>query len=460
MKQIKVKIKPDIFSYDTYVTAQATSGVGTLTVKSITDFAINQNLMIGDLGGESSEIVKTHGSTAPTGSTITLSANLAFTHPIYSKVKISAYDQIEFSHAATVTGVKTVMATKTIDVQRLENIYEDSTYTSGYYFYRFVNSIPAPDTYSDYSDPIPFDGFTADTVDAAIKYALKRNKLDSYTKYVDFDFCIDEINTCLRFITGKLKRWSKLQEFDYPLGQTECGVNQFVLPDDIWENENNKSILNVRLGSGQNLKWLRKEQWDIMMEGVNKSAVSVEGTVGATTLTIENSYDFADSGSVDYWISGTLHTLTYTGVTRSTTAGVLTGIPASGDGSITVTTPVGTNIWQGESIGEPMYYTVYYGSLFIWYLPSANYDNGNIVLDYYTAPVSVESEGDYLDVFRYDAVKYWLTAAIRGQLKNDGKKDLKDGDLEMSLQIIKDYVSTELPAHSKKSYPFINGIKY
>ena len=204
MKQIKVKIKSDIFSYDTFITSQAASGGSTLSVKNIANFAINQVLLIGDLGGNNSELIKTHASTAPTGTTITLASNLIFTHSVYTKATVIAYDQVEFSHADTQTGIKSVLNTKNIDVSNLETIYEDSSETAGFYFYRFKNTIGT--TYSSYSDPIPYDGFESNTVSAIIKYALKRNKLESYTKYVDFDFCIDEINSSLNYITGKLKR--------------------------------------------------------------------------------------------------------------------------------------------------------------------------------------------------------------------------------------------------------------
>jgi len=38
------------------------------------------------------------------------------------------------------------------------------------------------------------------------------------------------------------------------LGQTNRGINKFALPDDIAEDENNKSIYNVRTGNGTILK--------------------------------------------------------------------------------------------------------------------------------------------------------------------------------------------------------------
>ena len=32
--------------------------------------------------------------------------------------------------------------------------------------------------------------------------------------------------------------------------------------------------------------------------------------------------------------------------------------------------------------------------------------NMNVYIDFYTAPTSVDSEGDIVDIFRYNAVKY------------------------------------------------------
>ena len=59
-------------SIQTVLTADMASGSATLTVKNITGFAINQILVIGNFGNEGAEVIKTHASTAPTGSTITL----------------------------------------------------------------------------------------------------------------------------------------------------------------------------------------------------------------------------------------------------------------------------------------------------------------------------------------------------------------------------------------------------
>src|SRR5579872_3970102 len=73
----------DSFSIDpikTFLIADSASGSSTITVRNITGFAVNQILLIGEPGLQGSEIIKTHSSTAPSGSTITLAANTALAH--------------------------------------------------------------------------------------------------------------------------------------------------------------------------------------------------------------------------------------------------------------------------------------------------------------------------------------------------------------------------------------------
>ena len=517
----------NFFSHQTYITSQAASGVGTLTVKNINNFAINQVLLIGKLGAEGSEIIKTHASTAPSGTTVTLAANLANTHPIYTKVTVILFDQIEFSHTTTATGAKNPMvssiqatittssanttftATRVTDASAwtlsavavgmiaktsggnyglitavsdasdyvdvsawlpstptdgetvtihsptsipADNEFtrlDDLVYTSGFYFVRYRNSIT--NDYSDYIGAIPYAGMGENTVRQVIDKALVNNKLDSFTDKITQQFCLDQINESLRFITGRLKnaRWSKLQTFGYVLGQTARGTYSYTLPSDIWENENNKSIIRVYLGANKNasLRWKSKNEFDNIMADTILNTVRTAASAADTSLLIDNSYDFADDGTVNVYISGTKYAITYTGVTRSATAGVLTGVPASGTGSITVTIAADTNVWQDETEGTPTFYTVYGNTLYLYPITDVSNDNMNVILDYYTAPTSVDTDEDELDVFRYDACTAWLTWKIRMLLKNDGVLDLQDGDYTIFVQNINDYINGEKPAH-------------
>jgi len=86
----------------TYLSAAVSASGESLTVQSINKFAVNQILFIGELGDEKSEIVKTHASTAPSGTTITLvSGGVTYDHPIDTKVYIIDYDQVVFYHSTS-----------------------------------------------------------------------------------------------------------------------------------------------------------------------------------------------------------------------------------------------------------------------------------------------------------------------------------------------------------------------
>jgi hypothetical protein len=435
-----------------YLSDDIAAGVSSITIDNIAGFAINQILMIVEPGNETAEIVKTHSTTVPASGVVTLAAATKFAHTQGTRVYIIDWDQVEFSWGALT--ISTAVLT-TIDIQsdQVMTQYTDTTYSSGNYFLRFKNSITG--VFSDYSDPIPWGGFAEDSVGAIIEYALKRNKTD-FTDNVDHDFCIREINACLKVIRGKLKKWHSLQGFDYELGTTSRGVNKATMPADSWQYSN-KSVLAIRIGLGEPLTYKDKIEWVEEMEGVAHTTLSADASTGATTVTLTDTDDFADSGTI--MVKG--QEITYTALDRTTK--VASGIPASGDGSITSALTSGDDVWQGDyEEGEPSIFTVNGGELYYWPMPSASEVNRNILLDYWKEAPTVETDGDTLDISRFDMVKYWLTWAIRGQLKNDGMRDPADSDYALFSEGLNDAIKIELRTHGNKykTRPQLNQISF
>lgn len=426
---------------ESFLAADAAAAATAITVESIVGFAVNLILIIVDPGNEKTEIIKTHASTAPTGTTVTLASGLVFAHSQGTKIYIIDWDQVEFSHAATITGTKSVLATIAIQADQTETIYKDTAQTSGYYFIRFKNTIDT--SYSDYSDPIPYGGYTDNTLGKAIAYALKRNKTE-YTDNVDHDFMVEEANLCLQYARGELKKWHQLQSFDYILGQTSRGIYKFALPSDAWQYSN-KSVLGFRIGDGENLTYYDKTEWETELEGVEHTTLAADAAIGATSITLTNSYDFEDSGTV--MIKG--QEITYTANNRAT--GVLSGIPASGTGSITAALNSGDDVWQGDyDEGEPDKFTVYGGYAYFWPMCDASNINKNAFMDYWKEAPSVDSDNDTLDQKRYDMIRYWLVWVVRAQIKNDGIRDENDGDFRMFQKVLSKAVIEELRTHGNK----------
>jgi len=410
---------------ESFLTADIASGSSTITVANITGFAINQVLVINPFG-ERAEIILTHASTAPSGTTITLKATTTTgqTHYAGEKVYLISYDQVEISNAATATGSKSVLTTANLQPDKTEFVYNDTAGSTGYYFARFKNSITS--VFSSYTDPLLVAGWERNTVGFMINQALRDLDLD-FSEKVTVSDCYSWLTSGMKEIQGKLKRWPEHYSFNAILGQVQRGTNIVAMPTDAYDTETNKSLIAVRIGVDQKLTYLDPMAFDQELVDVASTQVTTQATSGQTTLAINNSYDFADSGTVDVYISNVKYSITYTGVTRSSSAGVLTGVPASGTGSISVTIPVNTYVWQGETEGTPTWFTVRNGNIEFWPLADGSHDNTNMRGDYSHVATSVDSDGDTIDYQRYDMLQDYLTWRIKMKSSNNGELDRNDG---------------------------------
>ena len=442
----------------TILTADVAAAGTALTVLDNAGFAQNQKLLIGQLGKEQTEL-KVVNAAVSAGTSLTSTA-VTFAHSIGSPLKRMLFDQWRLYGNSTNTTVgATLIATIDVQVDAPSTTYVNTGTEYTYYFVLAYDSV-AGITSTDYSDGvINATSYTENSVGSLINASLDDAKAKMNEKITTAWF-LRNINECLTFITGKLKRWSFLQHFDYSLGSSLRGSFQYTLPTDITDANSPKSILGVRVGTGSNLLYLDKTEWEVKLRDVSQTQVRTEASATDTTLDVDNSYDFNDTGSVSVYVSGTKYTLTYTGVTRSTTAGVLTGIPASGTGSISVTIPVDTNVWQGEDEGQPSYFRVDDGSLYIYPLPDGSNDYKNVTLDYYTKKTAVDSMSDTVEPPRYDAIKHWLTWKLRSQNNASGQLDMTDGDKVMFDTILTDMIRHEISGQKARKKRNINGIFY
>ena len=414
----------------TFITSDVSSGGADIVLDNPSEYSAGKLVLIGKFGNETSEIAEVDSVSS---STITLTTNLSFSHSQGAVVYVIDYDQIEISHAATTTGTKTVLSTIDIEANNVRTDYKDSTASGGYYFTRFSDG-----SYnSEYSDAIPFGGWTDDQVGHLIEYALKRNKT-TFTNNVDHDFCIDEINNCLKYIHGKRKKWSKLQEFDYVLGQTEDSEWAFAVPSTMW-GYSNKSVLDIHLEEYGSLEYKDEREWNEMLEDARYDTLSAAALDEAIAVVLTNSFGFGDSGTAQ----SRGDTITYTA--NDTTTGTLTCSAldnALADGSM---------VWGGDfDEGQPKYYTVKEGYVYVYPVPDSNYDNINLMLDYWKEAPSVDSDADTIDISRYDMVKAYLTAVIRWQKDNDGKVDLNDGDYALFEKKLDDCIRIEMNTTGQK----------
>lgn len=408
----------------TNLNASADSGASTITVFNIKGFSEGNYYVAINPGNGNAEIVKMHASTAPSVNTIILATTLANNHNANEPVYFIRYNQIEFSNSATAGGTKstTGLGNKDIQIDKLWTICPDNTNSSGYAFARFYASDGG--AYSNYSAAAPYANADFNTVEYLINETLAEAKL-KFTENLTTDYLIKQINECLRDIRRYKNKLSWAQSFNAILGQTSQGQFRFSAPSDIYDKYSFKAIDAIRIGGEPALIKVDPNYFfNRLMANIHFTQVRTTGAVGAITLEIDNSYDFDDSGSITVGSQ----TITYTGVTRSATAGVLTGVPASGTGAIATQIEVDDWVFQGETSSEPKYWTMFNGYIYIYPLPSSTWDNFNLNCDYFKTITSVDSLDDAVDYIQFDLIKYWLKWKSKAMEKNDGELNLQDSD--------------------------------
>ena len=420
--------------YHSNLKSDIASGVSSFTIYSISQFAINQVILIGEFGNEGSEIIKTHASTAPTGFTVTLASNLAKPHAKDAPVYIIPYDQIEFSWSATLTGSKTVLATSNVDPEMDTMTYEDATNTSGYYFTRYKNSIGS--SFSDYSDGVPFSGLPTNTVGYAIDTAMTELKA-KFTEDLTFSMCIGFAKQMLSLVRGKLKSWNKYKEYNQNFGTVSMGVRRFTLPSAVYDQNSNKSILNLRVGDALPLVPVDRSEYLQMTEDVSYTEIATLAVVGGTSLVLDDTSDLDDSGSIDIYVSGTKYTVEYTANTKSTNTLTVAAT------QITYAFPVDSPVWQGIEENDIQYFSVQDGYVYVWPMITSDFEGQNLTGDYLTDIETIDSEMDVISGTKYDMLLPYLKWKIRANKENNSKEDLNDPSNLEFRELLNDAIKAE-----------------
>lgn len=484
-----------------YLNANFASAVGSITVDSISNFAINQIIIIGQLGSEDAEIIKTHASTTPTGNTITLASNTTKAHNRGTKISIINFDKYELSHATSLTGAKTVLITSTgnglvsIDPERTITLYNDVEYNSGYYFIRPINSIgatftaattdiitstahglkdgqtikvisgttlpaglsnsilyyvisAATNTFSvsltnggtavditdtgtgthtwyksgDFTDALPFSGYSYNQV-GYIKNTALRQLGEIKDELLNDTFLNESLWEGRREVDRAIKKWSFRTIFNSDIGDVVQGVYSVSVPSTLRDPDSPDNILGLRIGGeGQNIGYVTKREFDRWYVDTPHTTVATQPSVGATSIVLTNSRDFDESGTIK--IAG--NTITYTANAQST--GTLSGIPASGTGSIDTAHATGIDVWQNASYGLPSEYTIFEDTIYFNCPFESTYVDRNIVMDYYRTMPDYDSDGDTLDEQDSDMFVSYLKWKIKylraqGKIKLDSDPD-------------------------------------
>jgi hypothetical protein len=379
----------------TYLSGDLASGVSSLTMANITNFAVNQILLIGDPGNQNSEIIKSNASTPPSAGAIPLAANTVYAHTADTPVTVMRYDQVEISTATTITGTKTVLGSiLTIPANQITTDYNDTAGSSGYYFARWKNSITS--TFSSYSEPSPVTAYTMFSARAIIDAALAMINKETSKVFSD-EYAFQQIDACQMEVLREFKRWSFMQSFNTIIGQTEEGTWKIAVPVDLDEQMTYKSIWNFRVGKEYDMCWVDKAEFDALIQGIGYSTALTGEGAGGVSITLVSSNDFTDSGSVRIGAN------TYTFTANDKSTGTL-----SLDSPLLDDVSADQDVFQYASLGYPTYWTIWDGFIYHWPITSSQYAGRNYWLDYYKKLIETTDDSQAIILPDPTVVQYYL----------------------------------------------------
>ncbi len=198
---------PDISGNEkTLLTASAVAAATTLTVQNIEGFSINNYLVLGTLGQEGTELVQVHASTAPTGSTITLTGAISFNHAINTPVTYIPFNQVAlYSSTTKGSGYAIVGSATALEVdQGYTEINDSAGTTSTWYKTRYYYST-ATAVWSSYSGEIKGTGYTQGSLKKILE---KANALtdDKENVALSEDEKIDIVNDGYEQVINRLEK--------------------------------------------------------------------------------------------------------------------------------------------------------------------------------------------------------------------------------------------------------------
>lgn len=392
----------------TFITTDSVAGLSVLTVKDIQNLRINQLLFVGQEGNQGSEIVKTHTSTVPSGSTVTLAATTKYPHTASTGVVLVPYDQLEFSYAVTNGGSKTTLITTNISAGLMETPYLVSTYTTGFFFARWKDSIGS--VFSSYSDATPVAGYTKLMARSVIDSALADINKDgtNRTDVLSDSYAFQQINNCQTEVLREMKRWSFMQSFSQIVTNALVGAVRAPLPADCDDQNTNTSIWNFRIGTNPNMVWVDKAKYDELTYNMAQTTAASTAAVGATSVVLTDSSDLDDTGS--FYHRGNASSVAYTANNRAT--GTLTV------SALTTAVVAGVEVYQNPSLGNPQYWTAFGGYAYHWPLVGSTVRNRNYLMDYYKAQTTITTDTDTIVLPDPTIIQYYLEWKFLKKLNN------------------------------------------
>jgi len=205
----------------------------------------------------------------------------------------------------------------------------------------------------------------------------------------------------------KKGKWAWLRTHNYAIGTMAQGGWRLALPADIQDTSTDESIEEVVFGTGTNLQYKGLQEWNNMVRGIAYTELTVNMTIGATTINGIIFANFDTSGTVK--IGSNI--ITYTGKTSTTLTGC-TGV--------TVAVDAGATIFQGASFGNPTSYTIQDGYIYMYPIVGSQSAGKAVTMTYYHKPGNISTGYDEVSAPDETALVDYLVWKIDARLNAGG----------------------------------------
>lgn len=446
---------PELQEEFTFLDTDSAIGASSFAASGV-NFSATQYIVIGQPGAEKTELLQVSGT--PTSTAINLVTPAVFPHNRGDLITFIPFNQItpEFStDGVSYTPITSVGIRPDSTETYLQRASDLSTYS---YKFRFKNSTDS--TFSAYSPVTLATGYADNTV-----YSIKKRALQQLGEVVgplvSNEFLNDALMEARRICDQNpaIFRWSFRTKFGVVIGQLISGAWQIAAPTDLRDRNSPKNILSLRMGNqNRPVTYQDRRRFNQNYLNVRHTTVATQAVLGQTTLVLASTHDLDTAGTItlaNNTIGDGLRTVTYTANNRTTNT--LSGIPASGTGSINRTVLVTTDIWQQATFGLFTNYTID-NALISFDVPlKTDYDGQDLKGDYYMAIPAITQDSDTFDEPFYDLYVPYLKFKIK-YLKANGKID-RDSDVDWKDWVagLVTLISQEFPGQYVNFVPDVNG---
>jgi len=423
---------PDITDYTRTRVGTALAAAGTtLTVIDNKGFADNDWMILGEVGDPKTEDVDVNGAVTR-GTSMTITNTTKFGHEIDAPVTRILERGIAIYGAATDGGSGTLIAsvdaitasgTQLANAVMIQWNQAHTEYTlistdTAYAFYYVVFTDGTTDSpASDYvasTGPAYNSGY--EIVNAALREADAEIDNSFFTWELMLDYVNDWQDEVTHYVTqdGVSKDWAfEIAENTTSLTATQ-NTEKYALSGLTLEMkypDSKQGVLSVKLGA--NHLWsMDYDEYIDLYDGIKRTEVATEASAADTSIVLDDTYEFAESGTAYVGAD----TITYTANTESTAT--LSGIPASGTGSITATRVVDTVVWQGVSPGKPSKYTIFNGNLYTDVPCNSNVANFKFKIQYLYKVARLAALSEVTVITFPHIAKYYIAGRIESRKGN------------------------------------------